>query len=155
VGEDAHFNLSEDAFENSAVLIAMFDRIETPPVIVPDYDPKRHRDVPIPVEYACVPGGYPEEWDAKYKLRGKDFHQTIVPKGSQLYGVMFFDGPKFAEWGNKINVGVHRDSPDGELIMVTEAGEGPAEHVNATHSDHAFPRIDPPRAWGSRSPHTA
>jgi hypothetical protein len=141
VGEDARFTVPEDTFKKPAVLIATFDRIETPPVIVPGYKPTADGDIPIPVEYACVPAGYPDVWDSRYMWRGKDFYQTIVPRCTQLYGLTFFDGPKFAEWGNKVNVSVHEDSPRGKLIMVTGAGEQPSDHVSATHSDHAYPRI--------------
>jgi hypothetical protein len=141
VGDDARFKVPDDIGNEQTCLIAMFDRIETPPIIVPDIRKYKSGEIPIPTEYACVPPGYPEFWDREYMQRGKDFFQVIVPRCTQLYGLMFYDGPKFADWGNKINVSVHKDSPRGELIMVTEAGEGPSEHVSATHSNHEFPRI--------------
>lgn len=141
IGNDASFELPRLEGGKPVALIAMFDKIETPPVIVPNYTGRGDPDLPIPVEYACVPEGYPQGWDDQYKVRGHDFYQIIVPKCTQFYGVSVYDGPKFAEWGNKINVSVHEDSPEGKLIMVTEAGEGPSEHVSATHSDHELPRI--------------
>jgi len=141
VGDDATFSLPQPPGDKPLCLIVMFDRIETPPLVFPNFRPAGRQDVPIPVEYACVPEGYPEVWDRQYMVRGHDFYQTIVPRGTQLYGVSAFDGPKFAPWGNKINVSVHEDDPQGRLIMVTEAGEGPSEHVSATHSDHELPRI--------------
>jgi len=141
VGDDATFTLPQPKKDKPLCLIVMFDKIETPPLVFPNFRAAAKQDVAIPLEYACVPPGYPEVWDKQYTLRGHDFYQTIVPRGTQLYGVSAFDGPKFAEWGNKINVSVHEDSPQGRLIMVTEAGEGPSEHVSATHSDHELPRI--------------
>lgn len=141
IDDRAVFRLPDGAGDRRAWLIATFDRLETPPVIIPDFDPARGGDWPIPVEYACVPAGYPDVWTDTYMQRGRDFFQIITPRATQLYGVTFFDGPKFAEWGNKINVSVHKDAPDGELIMVEEAGEGVSEHVSATHSDFGFPRI--------------
>jgi len=141
IDDKARFELPRQTDEKDQVLVATFDRLETPPVIIPAFTPDEGGDWPVPCEYACVPAGYPEVWDEEYMIRGKDFYQVITPRCTQLYGLMFYDGPKFAEWGNKINVSVHRDAPDGELIYVTEAGEGKSEHVSATHSDHAFPRI--------------
>lgn len=141
VDDQASFNLPDAPKDGPICLIAMFDRIETPPVIVPGYVNKDGQTVLIPTEYACAPEGYPEVWDQQYMHRAHDFYQTIKANCTQLYGVSLFDGPKFVEWGNKINVSVHKDRHDGELIMVTEAGEGPSEHVSATHSDHELPRI--------------
>lgn len=141
IDDKAHFELPERTPAKPLCLIATFDRLETPPVIVPDFKPGDGHALPIPCEYACVPAGYPKVWDEKHMVRGKDFYQTITPKSTQLYGLMFFDGPKFVDWGNKINVSVHKDAHDGELIYVTEAGEGVSEHVSATHSDHEYPRI--------------
>lgn len=141
VDEEANFSLPESKKDEPLCLIAMFDKIETPPVIIPGYRNRDHQEVLIPTEYACAPAGYPDAWKDEYMMRGKDFFQVIEAGCTQLYGVSVFDGPKFVEWGNKINVSVHKDSPRGELIMVTEAGEGPSEHVSSTHSDFELPRI--------------
>lgn len=141
IDDHASFNLPDPPKNKPICLIAMFDKIETPPVIVPGYVNKDGQQVLIPTEYACAPEGYPDVWDKQYMLRAHDFYQTIKANCTQLYGVSAFDGPKFVEWGNKINVSVHKDRHDGELIMVTEAGEGASEHVSATHSDHELPRI--------------
>ncbi len=141
VDEKATFELPATQDGKPVCLIAMFDRIETPPVIVLGYRDGDGEEILIPTEYACAPTGYPDVWQKEYMLRGKDFYQVIAAQCTQLYGVSAFDGPKFAPWGNKINVSVHKDGPRGELIMVTEAGEGPSEHVSATHSDFALPRI--------------
>lgn len=73
VGKDAKFSSPSRPSKKPTCLIAMFDEIETPPVIVPNYDPGKDGDIPIPVEYACVPAGYPETWDSEYVQRGKDF----------------------------------------------------------------------------------
>ncbi len=141
IDDQARFTLKMGESGKPHCLIATFDRFETPPVIIAGFSPAESRDWPIPCEYACAPPGYPEVWDKEYMTRGKDFYQIIQPRSTQLYGLMFFDGPKFAEWGNKINVSVHKDAHDGELIYVTEAGEGTSDHVSATHSDHEYPRI--------------
>ncbi len=141
IGEDARFRLPAPKKEKPLCLIAMFDKIETPPIIVPHYPIEGDRETLIPTEYACVPAGYPDVWDKQYMIRGKDFYQTMIVDCTELYGVSAFDGPKFSWWGNKINVSVHHGDPRGELIMVTEAGEGPSEHISATHSDHELPRI--------------
>ncbi len=141
IDDNASFNLPDAPKNKPICLIAMFDKIETPPVIVPGYVNKDGQTVLIPTEYACAPEGYPDVWDKQYMHRAHDFYQTIKANCTQLYGVSVFDGPKFVDWGNKINVSVHKDRPDGELIMVTEAGEGASEHVSASHSDHELPRI--------------
>jgi hypothetical protein len=141
VNEQAEFMLPESKVDKPLCLIAMFDKIETPPIIVPAYQNRGEQELLIPTEYACVPKGYPDVWKKEYMHRGHDFFQTIVANCTQLYGVSAFDGPKFIDWGNKINVSVHKDRPDGELIRVTEAGEGPAEHVSASHSNFELPRI--------------
>src|SRR5690606_2185037 len=73
--------------------------------------------------------------------RGQNFYQMFVAECTALYGVSLFDGPKFVDWGNKINVSVYRDRHNGEVLPVTEAGEGPSDHVSATHSDFELPRI--------------
>lgn len=141
VDDNATFDLPQPKKDGPLCLIAMFDRIETPPIIVPGYRNADRQEILIPTEYACVPDGYPDAWKKEYMHRAHDFYETIVPRCTQLYGVSVFDGPKFATWGNKINVGVTKDSPSGELIMVHEAGEGPAEHVSASHSNFELPRI--------------
>jgi hypothetical protein len=141
VDDKARFELPDRETKKPQCLIATFDRLEMPPVIIAGFEAAGGGELAIPCEYACVPAGYPDVWDREYMIRGKDFYQTITPQCTQLYGLMFYDGPKFVEWGNKINVSVHKDVHNGELIMVTEAGEGPSEHVSATHSDHAYPRI--------------
>ncbi len=141
VNEEAAFTLPTPPRDAPLCLIAMFDRIETPPIIIPGVRLDERREILIPTEYACAPSGYPDTWKQRYMLRGHDFYQTVAVNCTQLYGVSAFDGPKFKKWGNKINVSVHKDAPNGELLMVSEAGEGPAEHVSATHSDFELPRI--------------
>jgi len=138
---DGSFRLPALRKGGPVCLVAMFDRIETPPVVVFDWSYEAGGDVPIPVEYACVPAGYPERWDREYRARTKNFWQTIVARGTQIYGVTFFDGPKIIDWGNKINVAVHAGSPSGPLIPVANPGPGVLEFVSAGHSDHEFPRI--------------
>jgi hypothetical protein len=142
INDQAAFKLPSPKKNSPVALMVMFDQLEAPPLVIPNFDPQTAGDVPLPgLEYVCVPPGYPEVWDREYMVRGHDFYQMIVPRCTQLYGLSAFDGPKFAWWGNKINVSVHEDSPKGRLIMVTEAGEGPSEHVSATHSNHELPRI--------------
>jgi hypothetical protein len=141
IDEQGRFDLSRSKNGKPLTLIFMFDRIETPPFVVFNYPPDGNPDVVVPVEYACVPPGYPEVWDKKYMKRGKNFYQTMLMQCTQLYGVSVFDGPKFIWWGNKINVSVYKDNPKGEVIWVTEGGEGKSDHVSATHSDHELPRM--------------
>ena len=141
IGSDASFNLPKPKKNKPICLIAMFDRVETPPVIVPDYPTEGDQDVLIPVEYACVPAGYPEVWDQEYKIRATNYYQTFVARGTQLYGVSLFDGPKIVDWGNKINASVHKDGPRGEALTMRFQFEPMIEHVSAGHSDHELPRI--------------
>ncbi|MBN1419627.1 MAG: hypothetical protein JXP34_12690 [Planctomycetes bacterium] len=138
---DGSFRLPAPRKAAPICLVAMFDRIETPPVVVFDWPHETGGDVPIPVEYACVPAGYPDAWDREYRARTKNFYQTFVARGTQLYGVTIFDGPKIVEWGNKINVSVHAGSPSGSLIPLATPGPGTIEAVSAGHSDREFPRI--------------
>lgn len=123
-------------------LIAMFDKMETPPVIVPQWPKQPGKyDVAIPAEYACVPAGYPETWDREYMVRATDFWQTFQPKGTHLYGVSVWDGPKIVDWGNKINATLHEGGRRGKLMVITGHGEERWEFTSAGHSDHEMPRV--------------
>jgi len=100
-------------------LIAMFDKTETPPLIVPRW-PVRPGDyeVAIPVEYACVPDGTPKEWDRQYAAKATDFCQSIVARGTQLYGMSLFVGPKFHRLGNKMHLCIHEGGPEQPLMFL-------------------------------------
>ncbi len=140
IDSDGKFSLA--APERPACLIATFDRMETPPVILPHWprQPGDH-DVAIPVEYACVPAGDRETWDRQCMVQATDFWQTFRPKGTQLYGVSVWDGPKIVDWGNKINVTVRQGGPDGEPLPTIGHGEERWEYTSAGHSDHEMPRV--------------
>lgn len=140
---DAHGKFNIPEFRGPATLIVMFDRIETPPVIVPRWPVKPgHHDVAIPCEYACVPAGYPDVWKEKYMKRAHGFYQTFVANCTQLYGASLFDGPKITWWGNKVRVRVHEDSPLGPVIRLSNVhGEDLGDHVSAGHSDFGLPRM--------------
>lgn len=141
INEDGTFALPEPEKEKPLCLIAMFEKIETPPIIVPNYGANGDTDVVIPTEYACVPDGYPEVWDEKYMKRAVNYYQTIVPKGTMLYGISVFDGPKIVDWGNKINSSVHEATPGGEPVRMRFHFESHIEHQSAGHSDKELPRI--------------
>jgi len=140
IGANGRFELPDP--RGPVCLIAMFDKMETPPIIVPRWpvQPGQY-DVAIPVEYACVPAGYPELWDRRYITRGKNFWQTFMAGCTQLYGCSVFDGPKIVWWGNKINVSVHEGGANGKVIVMRENWSGEVNDVSAGHSDHELPRV--------------
>lgn len=140
VGKDGRFKLP--APEAPVTLVAMFDRMETPPVIIPKWpiEPDNY-DVPITPEYCCAPPGYPEVWKEKYMLRAHNFYQTFVATCSQLYQVSVWDGPKIIWWGNKVNMSILEGGHQGPRIMMNAwAGEGQEDHTSASHSDFELPR---------------
>lgn len=139
IDDSATFQIPDP--DHPVCLIATFDKIETPPVIIPGWPVAGNHDVPIPVEYACIPPGYPEVWTREYERRADNFWQTFVAKGTQLYGVSVFDGPKIVDWGNKINLSVHEDRPNGSPIVIQEHWDGKSSNVSAGHSDHEMPRV--------------
>ncbi|GMU21999.1 MAG: hypothetical protein AMXMBFR13_20870 [Phycisphaerae bacterium] len=145
VGEDAKFSLPDPS--KPVALIALFDKIETPPVILPRWSVEPgNPDVPIAVEYACVPEGYPVVWDEKYKAKAVNFFQTLTPKCTFLYGVSVFDGPKAAEWGNQVHVSFHEGGPETPAMQLKDR-EGPDpvvpipwDFVTSARTDQGLPR---------------
>jgi len=144
IGDDARFSLPKPKKDKPLCLMVMFDEIETPPIIVPNFPVDNKQDVPIPVVYACIPPGYPGVWDRDYMTRATDFWQTFVPTCTQIYGVSVFDGPKIVKWGNKLNIGIHEDGPKGQAMEAPANDGSPlSDHFSAGHSDHKLPRV----AW--------
>lgn len=141
IRDDGTFTI--DPGQKPLTLIAGFDRMETPPVIIPRW-PLSPGDynVPIHVEYACVPGSYPESWDEKHMMRAREYWQTFQATCTHLYGCSVFDGPKIIWWGNKINVAVH-DDRFGTMIDHSGGIDGREKigRVSATHSDRELPRM--------------
>jgi hypothetical protein len=123
-------------------LIAGFDRIETPPVIIPHWPTGPDTfEVPVACAYACAPPGYPDTWKNEHMVRDQNFWQTFIAPCTQLYGCSVFDGPKIVWWGNKLNVSVHKGGAHGETIMLTDHEGGKYDAVSAGHSDFELPRI--------------
>lgn len=119
IEKDGSFTLPE--LDGQACLIAMFDRMEMPALVFPQWpDPSGSRDLLIPAEYACVPAGYPEVWERELMVPATLFAQTFVPRGTQLYGLCIFDGPKMAEPGNQLHAFVHEGGPDTEPLLLQE-----------------------------------
>lgn len=115
---DGTFQL--DTAKQPACLIAMFDRMETPPIVVRRWpDASGGSDIIIPVEYACVPAGYPQEWQP-LMVRATFFSQTFVPRCTEVYGFSVFDGPKITDNGNQIHVFVHENSPDTQPLFIKQ-----------------------------------
>jgi hypothetical protein len=141
IHEDGSFELPPPQKRKPLCLIVMLDRIETPPFVVPRYGENGERDVLIPVEYACVPAGYPEAWDRDFKTRARDYYQSVVPRCTMLYGATVFDGPKIVDWGNKIRVSVLEGGPDGTPLRMRFHREPHADHQSAGHSDKETPRV--------------
>lgn len=141
IGDDAGFAI--ESAPRPRCVIVTFDAIETPPLIVPRWPiAPGSNDLPMIVEYACVPAGYPAVWDSKYRVRSHEFWQTFVARSRHLYGLMAFDGPRIAWWGNKINVAVYRDGVGGPRIdFAVPWGTGPNDNPSAHHTDHAYPRV--------------
>lgn len=140
INSDGTFNIAKP--DDAVTLIATFDKMETPPVIVPRWPQQEGEyDIHIPVEYACIPDDYPQTWDRDYKTRAYNYWQTFVPQCTQIYGVTVFDGPKIVEWGNKINVGVHHEQSGGPPVILNNEETGQWSPTSAGHSDHEFPRV--------------
>jgi len=115
---DGTFQL--DTAKQPACLIAMFDRMETPPIIVGSWPTASlGRDILIPAEYACVPAGYPEQWEPMM-VRATFFSQTFVPRCTQIYGLSVFDGPPICEKGDQIHVFVHENNPDTKPLLIKQ-----------------------------------
>jgi hypothetical protein len=133
----------------SVSLIAMFDRNETPPVILPQWPVEPGNfDVPIAVEYACMPNGYPDVWDEEYMKMGTDSYQTFVPNCTQLYGVSVFDGPQVEnDHPNRIMVSVHPDAPGSKALLFKDKGSpdpgwvGHWDELTAWDSNKELPYI--------------
>lgn len=146
IGDDGRFTLPDQPAPS--VLIAMFDRIETPPLIVPTW-PTGPGDfnVLIPTEYACVPAGTRDQWDKLYKVRAYNFHQTFVPQCTQIYGVSVFDGPKIVDWGNRLHVRLQEDGPQGKVMVFKDHGspdpgwEGQWDELTCNTSNRELPRV--------------
>ncbi len=102
-------------------LIATFDKMETPPVILPRW-PISPADttVSIPVEYACVPDGTSKDWDNKYAVSATDFCQSIIARGTQLYGLILFDGPPSKHQQSKMHLCLHEGGPDQPLVYLDD-----------------------------------
>ncbi len=141
IGDDGKFTLPAPAKDKPLCLIAMFDGIETPPIIVPSYPAKADREILIPTEYACVPGGYPDVWDKEYLQSNHHWFQVFVPQCTQIYGCTIFDGPKALSWGNKFNATLHEDGPRGKPIFIANHdGNRNIDFMSGGHSDHGTPR---------------
>jgi hypothetical protein len=145
IDEHGVFTLPDEA--RGGTLIATFDQFEVIPFTVPDYAADGNFDIRIPVEYACVPAGYPEVWDSEYLRHNHHWFQTLVPECTQLYGITIFDGPKAVEWGNKFNATLHEDGPTGEVIFLKGCmgcGHHQGKHIDflsGNHSDHSLARV--------------
>jgi hypothetical protein len=138
VGADASFDLKD--VTGPVALIASFDRVETLPIIVGKWPPRPGQyDISLWGDYICVPPGYPETWDKEYKVRARDFFQTFVARGTQIYACTVFDGPKVVDWGNKVNARLRKGGPDGPVILFPGPDESRAEAESAHHTDYEFP----------------
>ena len=112
IGPDGTFELPDPVA--SGTLVVTFDQFEAIPFVIPNWPMQPGNcDAAVPVEYACVPPGYPQMWDKEYVRRNHHWFQTFVPRGTQIYGCTVFDGPKAISWGNKFNATLHEDGPDG------------------------------------------
>ncbi len=140
---EARFSLPDAGAGGPAAVIVCLDRLEAPPIIVPRWPAgPGDADLPMSVEYACVPPGYPEVWDAKYTVRAHEYWQTFVARSKHLYGAMAFDGPRITWWGNKANFAVYRGGVGGPRIdFEVPWGAGPDDNPSAHHTDHGYPRV--------------
>ena len=141
IQNDGYFVLPRAAGQGS--LIAVFDRMELPPLICPDWGMTRggitDYDATIIVEYAIVPPGYPAKWEEHLKVTGKDFWQTFVARSSNLYSCMVFDGSRVVSWGNKVNVTLHSDRVNVPLVEFDFPGGG--SYLSTIHTDYEFPAV--------------
>lgn len=140
IGPDGTFDLPES--DKPVCLVAMFDRMETPLIVVPRWPIKPgNYDVPIPVEYACVPEGDRAGWDKQYAVAAKDYCQTITATGTQLYGLSLFDGPKVKKWGNKMHICILEGGPTSETLGLKNSPSpdpgysGKVDRVTSGYSD--------------------
>ncbi|NLE57788.1 MAG: hypothetical protein GX616_05465 [Planctomycetes bacterium] len=129
-------------------LIASLDKFETPPIILGRWPTAPgDYDVPIPVEYACLPVGFPGEWDPKQKVEGRDLFQAFVPRCTQLYGVLFFGEARVADWGNEVHVMLHKGVPTDQPIPMKDqvspdpGWEGKIDRVSTNQSREPWLRM--------------
>ena len=128
INPDGTFTLPDP--DKPVCLIAMLDKMETPPVIVPTWPvAPGNYEVAIPVEYACVPDGTNKEWDKKYAAVATEWCQSIVPKCTQLYGLTLLDGAPWTRWGNKMHLCIHDGGPDGPMIFLKNYWHPDPYHV--------------------------
>ncbi len=146
IADDGTFELPDP--DKPVCLVAMFDKIETPPVILPHWPASPgNYDVPIPAEYACLPPGFPGDFDAKNKVSGQDLFQAFVPRCTQLYGVLFFGEAKVADWGNEVHVMLHKGVPTDQPIPMKDqvspdpGWEGKIDRVSTNQTRDRFLRM--------------
>jgi hypothetical protein len=139
IGPDGTFTLPDP--DKSVCLIATFDKMETPAVILAHWptSPGDH-DVAIPVEYACVPEGASDDWGDKSAATATDFCQSIVAQGTQLYGLTLFDGLPSRRQGSKMHLCIHEGGPEDPLMLLDNhvspdpMYHGPIDRVSSNRS---------------------
>jgi hypothetical protein len=139
IGEDGHFDVS--GLEGQYSAIASFDVMETHPIILPRWNSNEDLEIPIVCDYACIPLGYPEIWDASYTQTSHWFFQTFRAKSKHLYSCSAFDGKEVIDWGNKLSATVREGGPLGPTIPAKHE-EGPGiPDMSASHTRHGFPHM--------------
>ncbi len=103
-------------------------------------------DVVIPVEYACVPPGFPASWDKNWVHSGVNFFQTFIPRGTHLYGLSLFHKPSKKPEANRFQMMLHEDRPEGPVRYLKDAvspdpgWSGKLDRVAAEKGDSAVLR---------------
>lgn len=146
IDDNATFELPDPT--KPVCLIASLDKFETPPIILGRWPTAPgNYDVAIPVEYACLPVGFPGEWDPKQKVEGRDLFQAFVPRCTQLYGVFFFGEARVADWGNEVHVMLHKGVPTDQPIPMKDqvspdpGWEGKIDRVSTNQSREPWLRM--------------
>lgn len=145
IQDDGTFELDVPAQPVS--LILMFDRIETPPIVIPRWPANDDDyDIHVPVEYACVPHGPVASWPEAWIEKRVNVYQSFVARGTHLYGLAMFIRPQENPEGNKYQMMLHAGSPETKALMLTGAvapdpgWSNEFDRVAAEKSNHSLVR---------------
>ncbi len=120
IREDGTFEL--DVPQKPSALMLMFDRIETPPIVIPQWPVEEgNDDIVLPVEYSCVPPGPSDTWNEDWIEQRVNVYQSFVARGTMIYGLSMFIRPQQNPEANKYQMMFHAEGPHTKALMLTDA----------------------------------